>query len=59
MNNTILNLFVSQTDGINQSRVSEITPFLVIIAKQNNLNLAKLSEFKKAVLKLKLSIIFN
>jgi hypothetical protein len=59
MNDIILNVFVSQTDGINQSKVSEISPFLYIIARQNNLNLSKLSDLKKAILKLKLSIIFN
>jgi hypothetical protein len=59
MSNTIINLFRSQTDGISQSKVSEITPFLLIVAEQNNLNLAKYGEFRKAVLLLKLSIIFN
>lgn len=59
MSNTIIQLFQSQTDGISQSKISEITPFLLILAEQNNLNLAKYSEFRKAVLILKLSIIFN
>jgi hypothetical protein len=52
-------LLSSVTEGINSSKVSEIKPFLEIISKQQNLNLNRLSQFKKAVFKLKLSIINN
>jgi hypothetical protein len=52
-------LLSSVTEGINSSKVSEIKPFLEIIARQQNLNLNRLSQFKKAVFKLKLSIINN
>jgi hypothetical protein len=56
---TQLLLLSSVTEGINSSKVSEIKPFLEIIARQQNLNLNRLSQFKKAVFKLKLSIINN
>jgi hypothetical protein len=56
---TQLILLSSVTEGINSSKVSEIKPFLEIIASQQNLNLNRLSQFKKAVFKLKLSIINN
>jgi hypothetical protein len=56
---TQLILLTQVTEGINSSKVSEIKPFLEIIAKQQNLNLNRLSQFKKAVFKLKLSIINN
>lgn len=56
---TQLILLTQVTEGINSSKVSEIRPFLEIIAKQNNLNLNRLSQFKKAIFKLKLSIINN
>jgi hypothetical protein len=52
-------LLSSVTEGINSSKVSEIKPFLEIIARQQNLNLNRLSQFKKAIFKLKLSIINN
>jgi hypothetical protein len=52
-------LLTQVTEGINSSKVSEIKPFLEIIARQQNLNLNRLSQFKKAVFKLKLSIINN
>jgi hypothetical protein len=52
-------LLSSVTEGINSSKVSEIKPFLEIIARQQNLKLTRLSQFKKAVFKLKLSIINN
>lgn len=59
--NTYTNLILlsQATEGINSSKVSEIKPFLDIVAKQNGLNLSRLSQFKKAVFKLKLSIINN
>ena len=56
---TQLILLTQVTEGINSSKVSEIKPFLEIIARQQNLNLSRLSQFKKAVFKLKLSIINN
>jgi hypothetical protein len=56
---TQLILLTQVTEGINSSKVSEIKPFLEIIARQQNLNLNRLSQFKKAVFKLKLSIINN
>jgi hypothetical protein len=56
---TQLILLTQVTEGINSSKVSEIKPFLEIIASQQNLNLNRLSQFKKAVFKLKLSIINN
>jgi hypothetical protein len=56
---TQLLLLSSVTEGINSSKVSEIKPFLEIISKQQDLNLNRLSQFKKAVFKLKLSIINN
>jgi hypothetical protein len=56
---TQLILLTQVTEGINSSKVSEIKPFLEIISKQQNLNLNRLSQFKKAVFKLKLSIINN
>ena len=52
-------LLTQVTEGINSSKVSEIRPFLDIVAKQNGLNLSRVSQFKKAIFKLKLSIINN
>ena len=59
--NTYTNLILlsQATEGINSSKVTEIKPFLDIVAKQNGLKLTRLSQFKKAVFKLKLSIINN
>lgn len=59
--NTYTNLILlsQATEGINSSKVTEIKPFLDIVAKQNGLNLSRLSQFKKAIFKLKLSIINN
>ena len=56
---TQLLLLSQATEGINSSKVSEIKPFLDIVAKQNGLNLTRVSQFKKAIFKLKLSIINN
>ena len=56
---TNLILLSQATEGINSSKVSEIRPFLDIVAKQNGYNLTRVSQFKKAVFKLKLSIINN